>query len=227
MDILAAISLGTEPIQDRDIIPVANVEKRISRAAKIFELRIWKNILIQGTYQIVICLVLIYTGALMFFDETGRYNLVTTQKRNPDGSPSALMKINTMVFFTFIIMNIFNQINCRVGDYFQMNFVNFLVNNLIFWVVIIFEVGLTHVMLLMATGSFGSTVLGLAEMTPLQYILGWVFGVLTVPLYIVTNRFIDDKKFTVIMNKLDLEGEDVIPEKFRKWQKKLENSTQI
>jgi magnesium-transporting ATPase (P-type) len=206
MDILAAISLGTEPITERDIIPEANKETRISRAAKVFQARIWKNILIQGTYQIVVILTLMYFGTLMFFTEP--YNLVTEQTRSSDGEPSNLMVMNTMIFLTFILMNMFNQINCRVGDYLHMSFLAFLTNNLIFWLVLIFEILLTHFMLgYAANWQFGCELLGLTKISMLQYILAWVFGVLSVPLYIVTNKFIKDGAFMSLMTKFDLEQE--------------------
>lgn len=46
MDILAAISLGTEPITEKSDITVTNKETRISRAAKIFQPGMWRTIII-------------------------------------------------------------------------------------------------------------------------------------------------------------------------------------
>lgn len=163
----------------------------------------------------------------MFFSEEEKYNLVTTPQRNADGSPTGLMKMNSMIFFTFIIMNMCNQVNCRVGDYMQMKFFNFLANNLIFWVIIVFEVGVTHLMLVFATTQFGSKITGLTEITTLQYILAWSFGILTIPLYIVSNKFLKDDLFLIFMEKFDLEQEDVVPDRIKKIQNLLVSSTHV
>lgn len=50
MDILAAISLGTEPIIEKSEISVSNMEKRISRASKIFQGGMWRTIITQTSY---------------------------------------------------------------------------------------------------------------------------------------------------------------------------------
>jgi len=75
MDILSAISLGTEPINEKTDISAANRETRISRASKIFLPGMWRNIVVQGMYQVVVILTLNYAGPFIFFDKP--YNLVT------------------------------------------------------------------------------------------------------------------------------------------------------
>lgn len=82
MDILAAISLGTEPITEKSNVSVNNRETRISRAAKIFIPGMWRNIIVQAVYQVVVVLSLMYFGTLMFFDEP--YNLITEPTRTKD-----------------------------------------------------------------------------------------------------------------------------------------------
>lgn len=46
MDILAAIALCTEPINERQEVPAETKEQRISRAAKIFMPGMWRNIIV-------------------------------------------------------------------------------------------------------------------------------------------------------------------------------------
>ena len=50
MDILAAISLGTEPITEKSNRNSTNKEQRISRASKIFIPEMWRNIIVQTLY---------------------------------------------------------------------------------------------------------------------------------------------------------------------------------
>lgn len=58
------------------------------------------------------------------------------------------MQMNTMIFFTYFCMNMFNQINSRVTDENEINAFKTLHNNLIFWLVVAGEIALTHFMLL-------------------------------------------------------------------------------
>lgn len=93
MDILAAISLGTGKENNKN-------EGRVSRKFKVFEANMWRQILIQGNFQVFINLILIFFGGLMF-DKT--YNLVTTDPRN-DGK----LLIDTFIFHTFFMLTMFN-----------------------------------------------------------------------------------------------------------------------
>lgn len=76
MDILAAISLGTEPIVERTNVQEHEKETRISRQSKIFEKQMWRNIVIQTVYQVTVILCLMYFGIFIFVDS---YNLVMAE----------------------------------------------------------------------------------------------------------------------------------------------------
>ena len=54
-----------------------------------------------------------YFGPLIFFDES--FNLILTPKRI-NGEPTNRLKLDTMLFHTFILMSLFNQLNCRIVD---------------------------------------------------------------------------------------------------------------
>lgn len=63
-----------------------------------------------------------YLGVFIFFngpDENGenseRFNLITTPKVE-DNKPTRRLELDTIIFHTFILMNLFNQINCRIVD---------------------------------------------------------------------------------------------------------------
>lgn len=76
----------------------------------------------------------------MFFDQS--FNIITEPDRNLDGSASNKLIMKTMCFHTFVLMNLFNQINCRNIDEKDINVFRTLspLNHPIFWVVIAFEV---------------------------------------------------------------------------------------
>ena len=63
--------------------------------------------------------------------------------RNPEtNEPTNRLVQDTVCFHTFILMNIFNQINCRVLDNSEKtewNVFKTLNNNIYFWIVLVFE----------------------------------------------------------------------------------------
>lgn len=100
MDILAAITLGTESFRDGE------VDDRISRKEKLLNQLMWRNILCISLYQILVMFILMYFGGLMFFDG---FNLITTPLRNiATNEPTNRMALDTIIFNTFILMTLCN-----------------------------------------------------------------------------------------------------------------------
>lgn len=50
----------------------------------------------------------------MFFEKS--FNLITEPPRNELLGPTDRLRLDTIMFNTFILMNLFNQINCRIVD---------------------------------------------------------------------------------------------------------------
>jgi len=78
-----------------------------------------------------------YFGVFMFFEET--FNIVTTKDRDSDDNPTDRLVLDTIIFHSFILLNIFNMINARVIDPEELNVFKTLFNNLLFWIVVVFE----------------------------------------------------------------------------------------
>jgi len=141
-----------------------------------------------------------YFGIFIFVDS---YNLVMAEVQTDKNK----MQMNTMIFFTYFCMNMFNQINSRVTDEKEINAFKTLHNNLIFWLVIAGEIGLTHFMLLFGDTDFGSAILGVSKMTWLQYLTAWVLGAFSLPMMIVAKK-LPIGPFEKLMAKFDLEKEN-------------------
>lgn len=141
MDILGAIAICTEPYDQN------KTGSRISRRDKIILPEMWRQVLIQGAYQLIVMIVLMYFGTFMFFDKS--FNIITEPDRLEDKSASNKMIMKTMCFHTFVLMNLFNQINCRIIDDKDINVFRTLspFNHPIFWVVIAFEVSVQQFMI--------------------------------------------------------------------------------
>lgn len=112
MDILAAIALCTQP---PSLDPSEQKSTcRISRRDKIMNPTMWRAIFTQSAYQLTVMLILMYFGTFIFFSES--FNLISQEDRDAAGHPNSRLVLNTIMFYTFILMNLFNQFNCRVHD---------------------------------------------------------------------------------------------------------------
>ena len=77
MDILGAIAIGTEPYRkDND----ATKSNRISRRDKIMLPEMWRQVIVQAAFQILIMIFMMYFGELVFFKES--FNLISEPLRN-------------------------------------------------------------------------------------------------------------------------------------------------
>nr|KYP67978.1 Putative calcium-transporting ATPase 11, plasma membrane-type [Cajanus cajan] len=92
MDTLGALALATEPPHD-------GLMKRppIGRNAKFITRIMWRNIIGQSIYQIIVLLVLKFRGEQIL-------------KLN---GPDATIVLNTVIFNTFVFCQVFNEINSR------------------------------------------------------------------------------------------------------------------
>lgn len=102
MDTLAAISLATEPPH-----PVSMKLEKQKKTDKIILPVMWRNILSQVAYQLVILIVMLYSVPWWF----GKgYNLVDENISFFEEDQAAINKKEhyTMLFHTFVLMNLFN-----------------------------------------------------------------------------------------------------------------------
>ena len=87
----------------------------------------------------IVIMILMYFGGLILFEKS--INLIFDPLRNNDGSPSDRLKLDSIIFNTFVLMNLFNQINCRVVLANEANVFKTIFNNIWFWLIILFELG--------------------------------------------------------------------------------------
>lgn len=106
MDSLASLALASEP-------PTEELLKRqpVNRSKSIIATRMWANMLGQALYQIAVVMFLLFGGAEAFGFEEG--HLVESD----DGLYPGYKKENsihyTLIFNTFVWMQLFNEINSR------------------------------------------------------------------------------------------------------------------
>jgi Ca2+-transporting ATPase len=100
MDTLAAIALATEPPH-----PTELKKERVRKNDKIIMPVMLRNVLGQATYMFVVLIVLLYFGPLMF---DINYDYVEAPFYNDDGSASNRLYHYTLIFHTFMLMQLFN-----------------------------------------------------------------------------------------------------------------------
>lgn len=110
MDTFAALALATdaptEKILDRKPTP---------KRAALITTNMWKMIIGQAVYQLVVTFTLYYAG-FSILGYSSRVNNIVNSNQRDDLSSSLHKELNTIVFNTFVWMQIFNQFNSRRLD---------------------------------------------------------------------------------------------------------------
>ena len=70
----------------------------------------WRQIFFMAFYQILVMVILMYFGGLMFDYGEGveSVNLIASKLRKDDMTPEPRLILDTMLFHTFILINLFN-----------------------------------------------------------------------------------------------------------------------
>jgi hypothetical protein len=154
-------------------------------------------------------IVLMYFGNLIFFAES--FNLIYTPLRTKEGAPTDRLVLDTICFHTFILMNFFNMINCRVVDADEVNVFKTLLNNPIFWGILGFEILIQQLMINAGSSTLGSALIGTAPLTTGMQITCWVLGALSLGVNVGIKKIPIDK-FDGINNLIDIEGDNKHPD---------------
>jgi len=97
----------------------------------------WRNIIGQSVFQITVLIVLLFAGKqILGYDypiNTGFYEADFT-------TPTLRTKHYTMIFHTFVMMQVFNEINSRKLGASEYNVFKGFFNNLLFLVIMIITI---------------------------------------------------------------------------------------
>lgn len=99
-DSLASLALASDSPSDE----LLN-RPPVNRSKDIITKRMWFNILGQGCFQLTVILVLLFSGDQLFALDTGNHD------DTDDGE--SVSEHYTVIFNSYVWMNLFNQINCR------------------------------------------------------------------------------------------------------------------
>lgn len=176
MDTFAALALATDPptpsILDRKPEP---------KSAPLITLNMWKMIIGQSIYQLVVTLILYFAGE----------SFIPYSKANPDATADDVRKsrhdqLQTLVFNTFVWMQIFNQYNNRRLDN-KLNIFEGVHRNY-FFIGIQFIIVAGQIMIVFVGGQAFST----TRLNGSQWAYCLILGLVSVPVAMLL-RFIPDE----------------------------------
>ncbi|GMI91979.1 autoinhibited Ca(2+)-ATPase 9 [Hibiscus trionum] len=138
MDTLGALALATEP-------PTDNLMHRspVGRREPLITNIMWRNLLIQASYQVVVLLVLNFEGLTILH-----------LKDDPDSEHAYKVK-NTLIFNAFVMCQLFNEFNARKPE--EINCFKGVTKNYLFMGIIGFTL-ILQVIIIEFLGKFTSTV---------------------------------------------------------------------
>lgn len=118
------------------------------------------------------------------------------------------LTLDTMIFHTFILMNLFNQINCRIIDPDSINIFKTLspFHHTLFWLVFIFELAVQQAMIHFCENGLLSKILGAAPLSAGMQITAWSLGAFSLIVNVGLKK-IPLEPFAKIFNYIDLESE--------------------
>ena len=102
MDTFAALALATDPASESLLD-----RKPDKKTAPLFSVEMYKQILFQSTYQIIITLIFHFLGLRILGYRTSSDSAVNTKQNSI---------VQTVVFNAFVFAQIFNSVNCRRLD---------------------------------------------------------------------------------------------------------------
>ncbi|KAL9600150.1 MAG: hypothetical protein Q9219_003406 [cf. Caloplaca sp. 3 TL-2023] len=176
MDTFAALALATDP-PTRSILD----RKPEPKSAPLITLNMWKMIIGQSIYQLVVTLILYFAGS----------SFIPYSKADPGASPEQVRdsrhdQLQTLVFNTFVWMQIFNQYNNRRLD----NRLNIFegVNRNYFFVGIQFVIVAGQTMIIFVGGRAFSTV----RQSGSQWAYSLILGLISIPVAILLRLIPDE-----------------------------------
>lgn len=165
MDTFAALALATDP-------PTLSIldRKPDMKSAALITLRMWKMIIGQAIYQLVVTFILLYAGTAIL---------------NYDTDEEAL-QLSTLIFNTFVWMQIFNGLNCRRLDN-RFNVFEGLQRNKFFIIIYMIMIG-GQVMIIFV----GGRAFNVTKLNGGQWGISIVLGALSIPIGVIIRLIPDE-----------------------------------
>ncbi|CAG8447293.1 13892_t:CDS:10 [Cetraspora pellucida] len=164
MDTLAALALATEPPTDELLSRLPTL-----KSASLINFQMWKMIIGQATFQVAINLTLLHIGPAIFHLNVN--------------NPHDKLIFHTLVFNTFVFLQIFNEINCRRIDEHLNVFANILHNHIF----IIVQIVIITAQFLIV--QYGGIAFGTTKIAWYHWLVTVLIGSLSLPVGVIIRLF--------------------------------------
>ncbi|KAI8460792.1 hypothetical protein BY996DRAFT_8463651 [Phakopsora pachyrhizi] len=200
MDTFAALALATDPAT-----PESLNRKPDHKSANLINLMMWKMIVGQSVYQLVVILVLNFAGAQILGLDNFQDELDRIQKQD---------ELKTLVFNSFVFCQIFNQLNARVLDN-SLNVFKGFYKNYYFMAIFLIMLGGQILIVEVGGAAFQVTKIGVRD-----WLISVIIGLLSLPIAtiikLIPNGWIEKivyEKMALLKdpNKLEVEIVDLDP----------------
>ncbi|KAJ3100803.1 hypothetical protein HDU97_001921 [Phlyctochytrium planicorne] len=197
MDSLAALALATER-------PTEELLERppTSKKAPLISITMWKMIIGQGVLQIAINLALLFAGPAMFnFNELTAAGGMIGAKDKYISETARHQKelIRTIVFNSFVMLQIFNMINSRRIDN-NLNVFKRLFQNPYFYSIFLGVIAVQFIVV-----QFGDVVFSTTDLSAVQWAVCILVGTLSIPMGVIIRLVPDDLFLSCFGSKFDVE----------------------
>ncbi|KAG0238257.1 hypothetical protein BGW42_006537 [Actinomortierella wolfii] len=180
MDTLAALALATDPptpdLLDRQPEP---------RTAPLINFNMWKMIIGQATLQLIITLVLQFAGEDIFGFHEGKSADNIEQERLTAVYNYKQQVLSTIVFNTYVCLQIFNEVNCRRLDN-RLNIFSGITKNYYFMVIFVIMWVLQALIV-----QFGGTAFDTTAINGFHWLICIGLGFLSIPIGVVIRLLPD------------------------------------
>jgi magnesium-transporting ATPase (P-type) len=163
MDTMGALALGTEAPTE------ALLRRRpFKRNASLISRRMWRNILVQSAYQLILLLVLLFYGNEWFGVPMGNATI--------EGTDDIDYRHFSILFNAFVFCQVFNEFNARKIQN-ELNVFAGIFTNWMFLMIIVLTVGLQF-FIIEKGGTFTKT----TSLTQDQWVVTMLLGSFSIPL---------------------------------------------
>jgi len=173
MDSMGALALATEPPSDRLM-----ERQPFGRTAPLVNKQMWRNIIGVSTYQLIVCITLMFAGtSIMGMDCPIIDGVEDCHHRT--------LELNGFIFNAFVFMQVFSEINSRrIGDF---NVFEDIHKSGLFCVIILFTVGVQVLFIEVVGSTVVGPAIGFVNLTTKEWITSIVLGVVILPVGALTR----------------------------------------
>jgi len=154
---------------------------------------------------LLVLLTFSYFGVYIFFEEDERFNILFEKLLDDKLNPTNRLVLDTIIFHSFILMNLANMFCCKVGgEKDKKKLVKIIFSNITFYVVIAAEIFLQYKMINIPNGEFLKHLIGTSELEDNQIYTCYFVAFLVLPVNVILTYAVPTEKFN-FMKTVDIE----------------------